>query len=508
MMPLTKNNKKVLLCILDGFGIGDDGKFNAIKNADTQNLDLLFKKFPSSQLICSGPDVGLPSGTMGNSEVGHLNIGAGRVIYQDISRIDRSIKDGSFFKNQVLNEIISETKEKNTSLHLLGLVSDGNVHASFDHLKAIIKKCTDENLSKVFIHVFTDGRDTPPESGIKYVDDLEKFIKDHTAKIASVSGRYYAMDRDKRWDRVKLAYKMLTNTYDGKDISAEEIISCSYSNNITDEFIIPQSVIKNGKSIANIKLGDSVIFFNYRSDRARELSLSLNNMSGIDFDTDDMGLNFVTMTQYQEDFPFKVISQKEHYKNILGEIISKKGLNQLRIAETEKFAHVTFFFNGGEDSIFKNEDRILVPSPKVATYDLQPEMSAYKVTEKLLDAMKEDKYSFIALNFANCDMVGHTGVYKAALKAVETIDVCIGEIYKTALEMDYTMIITADHGNAEKMKDGETPFTAHTKNKVPFLIANEEYSIKEGKLADIAPTILKLLDIEIPDEMTGDILIK
>ncbi|NOR44364.1 MAG: 2,3-bisphosphoglycerate-independent phosphoglycerate mutase [Candidatus Delongbacteria bacterium] len=507
-MSQPTKNKKVLLCILDGFGIGEDGKFNAVKNAATQNLDSLFEKFPSSQLVCSGPDVGLPSGTMGNSEVGHLNIGAGRIIYQDISRIDQSIKDGSFYKNTVLNEIISETKKKATSLHLLGLVSDGNVHASFDHLKAIIKKCTYEKLSKVFIHVFTDGRDTPPESGMNYVKELERFIKDQTAEIASVSGRYYAMDRDKRWDRVKLAYDTLRNSHDGKDITAEEIISNSYSNNITDEFIVPQSVIKNGKSIANIKHGDSVIFFNYRSDRARELSLALNNMNGVEFDTADMTLNFVTMTQYQEYFPFKVISPKEHYKNILGKIISDKNLSQLRIAETEKYAHITFFFNGGEDTVFPSEERVLVPSPKVATYDLQPEMSAFQVTEKLIGEIKKDKYSLIVLNFANCDMVGHTGIYKAAIKAVETIDICVEEIYKAAKDMGYTMIITADHGNAEKMKDGEVPFTAHTKNKVPFLITDEAYKLEDGKLADIAPTILKLLEIEIPDEMTGDILIK
>ena len=507
MSQVTKNNK-VLLCILDGFGIGEDGKFNAVKNAATQNLDSLFDKFPSSQLVCSGPDVGLPTGTMGNSEVGHLNIGAGRIIHQDISRIDRSIKDGSFFGNSVLNKVISETKEKNSSLHLLGLVSDGNVHASFDHLKAIIKKCTDEKLSKVFIHVFTDGRDTPPESGINYVNELEEFIKDHTAEITSVSGRYYAMDRDKRWDRVKVAYDMLTNTHDGKNITAEEIISNSYENDITDEFIVPQSVIKDGKSIANIKHSDSVIFFNYRSDRARELSLALNNMNGVEFDTDDMALNFVTMTQYQEDFPFEIISPKEHYKNILGQVISENGLDQLRIAETEKYAHITFFFNGGEDTIFPREERMLVPSPKVATYDIQPEMSAFQVTDKLIEELKKDKYSLIVLNFANCDMVGHTGIYKAAIKAVETIDICIEEIYKVAEDVGYTMIVTADHGNAEKMKDGEVPFTAHTKNKVPFLIADENYKLKDGKLADIAPTILKLLGIEIPDEMTGNILVK
>ncbi|MDA3838381.1 MAG: 2,3-bisphosphoglycerate-independent phosphoglycerate mutase [Candidatus Delongbacteria bacterium] len=507
-MSQPTKNKKIILCILDGFGIGEDGQFNAVKNANTQNLDTLFKKFPSSQLICSGPDVGLPEGTMGNSEVGHLNIGAGRVIYQDISRIDRSIKDGSFIKNPVLNEIISDTKEKNSSLHLLGLVSDGNVHASLDHLKALIQKCTNEELENVYIHIFTDGRDTPPESGINYIKNLSEFLKEHTAKIASVSGRYYAMDRDNRWDRVKLAYNMLTTPHNGKDITAEEIILNSYSNDITDEFILPQRVIKNGKSIANIKHGDSVIFFNYRSDRARELSLALNNMNGVEFDTVDIELNYITMTQYQEDFPFKVISPKEHYKNILGQIVSDKGLNQLRIAETEKYAHVTFFFNGGEDTSFPGEERILVSSPKVATYDLQPEMSAFQVTEKLIEELKKDKYSLIVLNFANCDMVGHTGIYNAALKAVETIDVCIEEIYKVAKDVNYTMIITADHGNAEKMKDGEIPFTAHTKNKVPFLITDEGYSLVDGKLADIAPTILKLLEIEIPSEMSGNILIK
>ena len=507
MSPIEKN-KKVLLCILDGFGIGEDNDFNAVKNAATQNLDLLFNRYPSSKLVCSGPDVGLPEGTMGNSEVGHLNIGAGRIIYQDISRIGRSIKNDSFFTNPVLNKIISDTKRNNSSLHLLGLISDGNVHASLDHLKAIVKKCTVENLQKVYIHVFTDGRDTPPKSGMNYVAELENFLTEHTAKIASVSARYYAMDRDKRWDRVKLAYDKLTNSEEGENITAEQIISNSYSRNIADEFIIPQCVIKNGRSVAAIKPGDSVIFFNFRSDRARELSLALNDLEGPDFLTEDMNLNFVTMTQYREDLPFEVLSPKEHYKNILGEVISKADLDQLRIAETEKFAHVTFFFNGGEDAIFDHEERILVPSPKVATYDLQPEMSAFQVTERLLDELKKDKYKFIALNFANCDMVGHTGIYNAAKRAVETIDICIEEIYKVATEMGYTMIITADHGNAEKMKDGDVPFTAHTKNKVPFLITDENLELKDGKLADIAPTILKLLGIEIPDEMTGNIIIK
>ncbi|MBN2789891.1 MAG: 2,3-bisphosphoglycerate-independent phosphoglycerate mutase [Candidatus Delongbacteria bacterium] len=501
------SNKKVLLCILDGYGIGKDSPYNAIKNAATQNLDSLFERFPSSELTCSGPDVGLPSDTMGNSEVGHLNIGAGRVIYQDISRIDRSIDDGSFFKNPVLNKMIQETKINNSSLHLLGLVSGGNVHSSFDHLKAIIRKCTIEDLKNVYIHVFTDGRDTPPESGLGYVHELQNFIKDQTAEIASVSGRYYAMDRDKRWDRIKLAYDMLTIPVNGKDISAEEIISSSYSNNVADEFILPRNVIVNGESVSNIKFGDSVLFFNFRSDRARELTLALNNLEGVGFNTIDLSLNFVTLTQYREDFQFGIISPKEHYKNILGKVISDHGLSQLRIAETEKFAHVTFFFNGGEDAIFENEERILVPSPKVATYDLQPEMSAFQVTTELVEEIKKEKHSLIVLNFANCDMVGHTGVYEAAKKAVETIDICIEEIYRIANKKGYTLIITADHGNAEKMRENNVPFTAHTKNKVPFLITDANLTLKNGKLADIAPTILKLLEIEIPEEMSGNVLI-
>ncbi len=504
----SNTENKILLCILDGFGIGEDNEFNAVKNAATQNLDSLFEKYPSSELICSGPDVGLPLDTMGNSEVGHLNIGAGRIVYQDISRINKSIEDGLFFSNNTLNELIDSTKKNNSSLHLLGLVSDGNVHSSFDHLKAIIRKCTEKELSKVFIHVFTDGRDTPPESGINYVNELEEFIKNHTAEIASVSGRYYAMDRDNRWERIKKTYDMLTTPKLGENITAEKIISGSYENNITDEFITPQNVINNGNPIARIKQGDSVLFFNFRSDRARELSLALNGMNGVGFETSDLKLYFVTMTQYREDFPFKVISHKELYQNILGKVISDKGLNQLRIAETEKYAHITFFFNGGEDTVFVNEERILIPSPKVATYDHQPEMSAFLVTEKLKEELKKDKYSLIVLNFANCDMVGHTGIYNAAIKAVETIDICIGEIYQTAKKTGYTIIITADHGNAEKMKDRKTPFTAHTKNKVPFLITDENLKLKDGKLSDIAPTILELLEIEIPKEMNGNILIE
>ncbi|MCK5759875.1 MAG: 2,3-bisphosphoglycerate-independent phosphoglycerate mutase, partial [Candidatus Delongbacteria bacterium] len=443
----------------------------------------------------------LPEGQMGNSEVGHMSIGSGRVLYQDLVKISLALQENTLKDNP---ELVKLLKNKSKRFHLVGLMSDGGVHSHIEHLVGLAEIASDAG-KEVFLHLITDGRDVSPTSAKLYLEQIDAHLSS-SIKLATISGRFYAMDRDNRWERVKTAYDMLTMPKDGEDLTATKIIKNSYQNNITDEFIVPQNVIRNGKSIANIKHGDSVLFFNFRSDRARELSLALNSMDGVGFETSDLKLNFTTMTQYREDLPFKVISPKEHYQNILGKVISDKGLNQLRIAETEKYAHVTFFFNGGEDTVFENEERILVLSPNVATYDHQPEMSAFLVTEKLKDELEKDKHSLIVLNFANCDMVGHTGIYQAAIKAVETIDICIGEIYHIAEKMGYTIIITADHGNAEKMKDGEVPFTAHTKNKVPFLITSEKTKIKDGKLADIAPTILKLLEIKIPNDMTGSIL--
>ena len=499
---------KVILTILDGYGIGEQNEYNAVTNASTPNLDKLFKKYPSCELVCSGAEVGLPEGTMGNSEVGHLNIGAGRIVYQDISRIDRSIEDGSFFENPALNGLIDYAKKNGKKLHLLGLLSDGGVHSSLNHLEAILKKCKQESFDNLFVHAFTDGRDTAPDSGMGFVEKLERKLTEYTGKIASVSGRFYAMDRDKRWNRVQKAYDVLVSGKGDTGNSALEIMKKSYDRDVTDEFIIPANVVEDGKPVALIEEGDAVLFFNYRSDRARELSIVLNDTEFNDFPTKKLDLLYKTMTSYREDFEYEILFPKSKYENLLGKVVADNGLSQLRIAETEKFAHITFFFNGGFDKPFENEDRILVDSPKVETYDLQPEMSAYEVTEKLVKALKEDKYGLIILNLANCDMVGHTGIYEAAVKAVEAVDECVGNIYETAMANGYDMILTADHGNSEKMMENGRVFTAHTKNVVPLLVTKEDVKLKNGKLADIAPTILNLLKIEIPSEMTGDVLIK
>ena len=499
--------QKVMLCILDGYGIGKDYEFNAVTRSNKPCLDRLFSVYPSSSLVCSGFDVGLPKGTMGNSEVGHLNIGAGRVVFQDIARIHKSIEDGEFEKNKVLADLIENTLKRDKSLHVMGLLSDGDVHSSIVHLKEIVRIASSGLLKKIFIHVFTDGRDTPPESGLGFVRDLEVYLKGTNARIATVSGRYYAMDRDNRWDRIKKAYDILTDPlHEVHDISAVEIIRRSYLNGITDEFIAPAAVYKDNSPVAKICKGDSVLFFNFRADRAREISTALNSLESPGFETKKLDLDYVTMTEYREDFPFKTLFPKQHMENILGEVISKAGLKQLRIAETEKYAHVTFFFNGGAEKKFEGEERILIPSPKVATYDLQPEMSALQVTDKAVNEMDKNVHDLIILNFANCDMVGHTGIFEAAKKAVETVDACMDRIVTAADKNGYILLVTADHGNAEYMMDGKTPFTAHTKNRVPFLITKKELKLKEGKLGDIAPTILKLMDLNIPDEMTGEVL--
>ena len=507
-----KIKKKVLLTILDGFGIGEKSEFNAVKNAETPEIDKLFEKYPSSELICSGAEVGLPDGTMGNSEVGHLNIGAGRVIFQDISRIDNSIRDGSFYENEVLNNLIDYVKENpNRKLHILGLLSDGRVHSSFEHLEAIVKSSIKKNLNKdkVNIHIITDGRDTPPNSAINFVKRLEDFLEiEDGARIASVSGRFYSMDRDKRWERVKKAYNLYVKGVGNSGKSAEEIVMSSYKNDITDEFILPSFIEENGMQIGKIEKGDAVLFFNFRSDRARELSIALTDNEFNEFETENLDLKYVTMTSYREDFNYENLFAKAKYENILGKVISDNNLSQLRIAETEKFAHITFFFNGGIDTPFPGEDRILVASPKVETYDLKPEMSAYEVTEKLLEQLKaDDKYDLIILNLANCDMVGHTGIYNAAIKAVETVDKCVGEIVETALNNNYEVLLTADHGNSERMMENGLPFTAHTKNKVPFLITDDNIKLKNGSLSNISPTILSIMGIDKPAEMNEESLI-
>ena len=507
--------KPVMLMILDGFGINEKEDGNAVKLANTPNIDKLMKKYQTTKIYTSGLKVGLPDGQMGNSEVGHTNIGAGRIVYQELTKITKSIEDGDFFAIPEFIEAIENCKKYNSKLHILGLLSDGGVHSHIRHLYGLLEMAKRRDFENVYVHCFLDGRDTPPASAEGYITQLEEKMREKgIGKIASLSGRYYAMDRDKRWDRVKKCYDVLVNGEGNKSTSATIAIEDSYQKEVFDEFVEP-TVICNGETpIATIQEHDSVIFFNFRPDRAREITRAIVDKNFEDFETKKMDTYFVCFTNYDETMPnVKIAFKKEPLVNTFGEVISKRGLTQLRIAETEKYAHVTFFFNGGEEKQYPGEDRILVPSPKVATYDMQPEMSAKEVTEKVVEAINADKYDTIILNFANPDMVGHTGSLPAAIKAVETIDECVGKVVKAMLEHHGTMLITADHGNCEQMIDYATgePHTAHTTNPVPLILVTEnaELKIKEGKLADLAPTMLELLNIEKPEEMTGEsILVK
>lgn len=499
--------RKIILAILDGYGLAPDGPYNAVTRADSPFLDSMWKQSPSTTLITSGEDVGLPAGQMGNSEVGHLNIGAGRVVYQDITRIDVSIRSGEFFANPVLLRQISDVKLRNAALHLIGLVSDGGVHSSLNHLRALIETCRQQNFSNVFVHVFTDGRDTPPQSGIDHIRTLEKWMHEiGVGKIATVSGRYFAMDRDKRWERLKKAYDALCIGDGVVAESATAAIEASYASNVTDEFVLP-TVIGDATS-GRIRKQDGVLFFNFRADRARQLTSALTSPQFVEFPCPVKVDLYVTMTQYHEAYAFPVLFPPQRMTNLLGKVLADNDLCQLRIAETEKYPHVTFFFNGGEDTPFKNEERILVQSPKVATYDLQPEMSAPEVTRNLCQAIHSGKFNFICVNFANCDMVGHTGVMKAAVAAVETVNASVREMCSAAKENGYAILITADHGNAEQMWDEKSngPHTAHTTNPVPLALLYADSKVKlsdGGRLADLAPTILDYLGISKPAEMTG-----
>lgn len=502
--------KPVMLMILDGFGIAPKSDGNAVEAAKKPNFDRLIGKYPHTQLQASGLYVGLPDGQMGNSEVGHLNIGAGRIIYQELTRITKEIKEGGFFKNDALTLAVNNAKEKNSALHLMGLLSDGGVHSHIEHLKGLLRLAKDAGLEKVYVHCFMDGRDVPPSSGKDFVVELENYMNEiGVGKIATVSGRYYAMDRDNRWERVELAYNAMVLGRGEIATSAVEAMEKSYHDNKTDEFVLPAVVDSNGM----IKNGDSVIFFNFRPDRAREITRAINDKEFAGFKRETLNLTFVTMTQYDKTLEgVNVAYRPESINNTLGEYVSSKGLNQLRIAETEKYAHVTFFFNGGVEKENPGEDRALIASPKVATYDLKPEMSAYEVTEELINRINEDKYDMIILNFANPDMVGHTGVMEAAVKAIEVVDECLGKISDKILEKEGTLFITADHGNAETMIDFSTgnPFTAHTTDPVPFIwVANdtEGRTLQEGKLADIAPTMLTVMGLDVPEEMSGKTLI-
>lgn len=510
------SKKTTVLMILDGFGLNEKSEGNAIKLANTPNFDKIMKEYPFVKGNASGLFVGLPDGQMGNSEVGHLNMGAGRIIYQELTRITKSIEDGDFFENSTLKNAIENCKNNNSALHLMGLLSDGGVHSHNSHLYGLLKMAKINGIENVYIHVFLDGRDTPPTSGKSFIQELQNKINEiGVGKIATLSGRYYAMDRDNRWNRVQQAYDAIVM---GKGESCEDPVShmqTSYEKEINDEFVLPTVVKENGKPTATVNNGDSVIFFNYRPDRARELTRAFcdENFEHFDREKGFLNLNFVTFTDYDSSIKNKnVVFLKEDISNTFGEYISNLGLKQLRLAETEKYAHVTFFFNGGVEEPFKNEDRILVPSPQVATYDLQPEMSASLVTENLVKSISSDEYDLIIVNYANPDMVGHTGVVDATIKAIETVDKCVGEVVKAVVENDAQMFICADHGNSDQLIDYETgePLTAHTTNPVPFILINcqKAKGLKEnGKLADIAPTLLDMMNLEQPKEMTGESLL-
>ena len=507
------NEKVKMLMILDGFGINPNKEGNAIALANTPNIDKLMKKYPVAEVHTSGADVGLPDGQMGNSEVGHTNIGAGRIVYQELTRITKSIEDGDFFTNQEFIDAIDNCKKNNSKLHILGLVSDGGVHSHIRHLYGLLEMAKRRDFEDVYIHCFLDGRDTPPASAETYIMQLEEKMKEKgVGKIASISGRFYAMDRDKRWERVKKCYDAIVNGEGNKSGSAISAIESSYQKEVFDEFVEPTLICNGDTPIATISENDSVIFFNFRPDRAREITRALVDPNFDGFENKDLNLFFVCFTSYDETMPnVRIAFKKEPLINTFGEVISKKGYTQLRIAETEKYAHVTFFFNGGEEKQYEGEDRILIPSPKVETYDMKPEMSAYEVTEKVVDAINNQKYNAIILNYANPDMVGHTGSLEAAIKAIEAIDECVGKVVEAILSNDGTLLITADHGNSEQMIDYKTgePHTAHTTNPVPLILVSNDnkYKIKTGRLADLAPTLLELMNIEKPKEMTGNSLL-
>lgn len=504
--------KKVALIIMDGWGIGTNPEISAIAKAKTPFVDSLYENYPHSKLEASGLAVGLPEGQMGNSEVGHMNIGAGRVVYQDLVKVNKAVEEGTLAEEPVLKDALDYAKSNNKKVHFIGLVSDGGVHAHIKHLKGLLTIAANNGLKDVFVHAFTDGRDTDPNGGYNYLTDLENHISSTTGSIASVVGRYYAMDRDNRWERVKLAYDVMVKGEGEKSTNILSSIKASYDEGVTDEFIKPLvHVDGEGNPIGKIEEGDVVLCFNFRTDRGREISQALTQKDFPEQDMKKLDLYYVTMTNYDESFKgVKVIFNKENLTNTLGEVLEANSKKQIRIAETEKYPHVTFFFSGGREEPFNGEKRLLCPSPKVATYDLQPEMSAYDIRDKIVPELKAQETDFVCLNFANPDMVGHTGVFEAAVKACETVDECVKDVVTTGLENGYTFIIIADHGNSDIMvnPDGSAN-TAHTTNLVPCILVDSEFkgSIKDGKLGDLAPTICKLIGIEAPAEMTGDVLV-
>lgn len=506
-------NKRSILVILDGWGKGQVSNSDAIQQANTPYVDSLMQDYPNSELITFGGEVGLPDGQMGNSEVGHLNIGAGRIVYQELARINKAIKEKTLHQNERLLKALQAAKQAGKPVHLLGLVSDGGVHSHINHLKALTDICETVGLSDVFIHAFTDGRDCDPKSGARFLEEVLAHIDDKNAQLASVIGRYYAMDRDKRWERVKLAYDLLVH---GQGTPTSDVIADikeSYAEDVTDEFLKPLVCVnENSEPIAKIEEGDTLICFNFRTDRPREISIVLTQEDMPDHDMAKLDLDYVTMTRYDETFKgITVLFEKNNIENTLGEILAKAGKTQVRIAETEKYPHVTFFFNGGREEAYEGERRILIPSPKVATYDLQPEMSAYEITDAITEDIRKNQPDFICLNYANADMVGHTGDFDAAMKAAITVDTCVKKLLTTALKFDYEAIVIADHGNSDYMinEDG-TPNTAHTMNPVPCIYVSkyaEGKMIKDGKLADIAPTLLMLMGLDAPADMDGEVLI-
>jgi 2,3-bisphosphoglycerate-independent phosphoglycerate mutase len=507
------SKKKVILVIMDGWGLGQKKSSDAIQHARTPFVSSLYDKYPHTTLVTCGEAVGLPDGQMGNSEVGHLNLGAGRIVYQELQRINVGIRDGSFAKNQVLLNAIRGAKSKSKPLHLLGLVSDGGVHSHINHLMAIVDVCQQEGLDNVYIHAFTDGRDTDPKSGLGSLKLLQEHLNRTVGKIATVDGRYYAMDRDKRWERVRLAYDAMVLGKGEKATDALAAVEQAYAAGVTDEFIKPTVIVgEDQQALATIKDGDFVLCFNFRTDRCREITQVLTQTDIPEQEMKKLALDYTTMTQYDQSFKgVHVIYENDDLKNTLGEIVAAAGLKQIRIAETEKYPHVSFFFSGGREIPFDGEKRLMIPSPKVATYDLKPEMSAFELTEAILPEIQQGSADFICLNYANADMVGHTGIWEAAIKAAETVDKCVEKVVNAALDNGYTVFLTADHGNADYMinEDG-SPNTAHTLNLVPFFIIDKEWKgkIRPGKLGDLAPTILTIMNLEIPAEMSGEILIK
>jgi 2,3-bisphosphoglycerate-independent phosphoglycerate mutase len=502
-------DKKAILIIMDGWGLGKIKSSDAIQNAQTPFVSSLYKKYPNATLVTCGEEVGLPEGQMGNSEVGHLNLGAGRIVYQELQRINVAIRSGEFQQNPTLLNAIDFAKKNNKTLHLLGLVSDGGVHSHINHVKALASLCAAQGLQNVLVHAFTDGRDTDPKSGLKFLTDLQNHLQNTTGHIASVTGRYYAMDRDKRWERVKLAYDAMVS---GIGFASNDVLGAikkSYEEGVTDEFIKP--IINSNVADTKIKEGDVVISFNFRTDRCREITEVLTQKDMSEFGMHKLDLNYTTLTQYDHSFKnVHVVFKNDDLKNTLGDILAQNKKTQIRIAETEKYPHVSFFFSGGREVPFDGEKRIMIPSPKVATYDLQPEMSAYELTTAIIPEIENKTADFICLNFANADMVGHTGIWNAVIKAVETVDACVDKVVAAAVASDYTVFLLADHGNADyEINEDGTPNTAHSLNLVPFFIIDNEWkgTVKSGKLGDVAPTILSMMNLPIPKEMTGNILI-